>query len=360
MKRFLAILLILIMAFQLVGCSKAEEKIVERQRAVKVLEIHESENPVTLNYIGTVDAKDIVKYSFKTSGKLGKIFVEKGDKVKKGDKLAMLDMQDLNFQLSAAEATLQSAELNIKKAEDSLNYDRDLFERMKKLYKEGSISKDQYDKVKLKLDISEATYNQAKKQYEAAKTDYEYKLSLIDDATIYANQDGTIVDTLYEERELVPQGHPVVIVRSNTQVVNVGIAQKDLNKIDIGTRAVIDVDGEKAEGKITNIAEAPDKSTRTYNAEVTVKGKNFRLGSIAKVQFNIGKEKGVWIPISCIMSNGEDYVYIVKGDRAFKRTVELGKIYRDKIMVKGIKPGELIVISGMKNLNDGSKVKIQK
>jgi RND family efflux transporter MFP subunit len=359
MKRFLAILLIMSMIFPLAACSKTEETVVERARAVKVKEIQESENPVTLSYIGTVDSKDIVKYSFKTTGKLGKVFVEKGDKVKKGDKLAQLNIQDLNFQLSAAKSNLDTAKLNIKKAEDSLNYYKDLFYKMEKLYRVGGISKDQYDQIKLQKDTAETTYNQAKSQFEAAKTDYEYKLSLLEDATIYTNQDGSIVDIPYEEGELVPQGYPVVSVRSSIQIINVGIAQRDLKKIKIGTEAVIDVEGEKANGVVTNIAEAPDETTRTYNAEVTIKDKNFRLGSIAKVVFDIGKERGIWIPISAIMSDGEDYVYIVQGDRAFKRIVELGEIYEDKIMVKGVKSGELLVVSGMKNLIDGSKVNIQ-
>ncbi len=359
MKRFLVVLLMMSMIFTLAACSRAEEAIVEeKSSAVKVREIKEGENPVTLSYIGTVNSKDMIKYSFKSAEKLGSVFVEKGDEVKKGDKLAQLNMQDLNFQLSAAKSNLDAAQLNIKKAGDALSYDKDLFKKMDNLYTEGSISKDQYDQVKLKMDTSSTTYNQAKTQYEAAKTDYEHKLSLVDDATIYASQDGSVVEISFEEGERVPKETTVVITRSVSQIVNAGIAQRDLKKIGLGTEATIDVDGEKAKGIVTNIAEAPDEATRTYNAEVTVEDKSFRLGSIAKIEFNIGKESGVWIPISAIMSDGEDYVYIVEEDRAFKRIVELEKLYEDTVMVKGINPGELLVISGMKNLNDGSKTSI--
>ncbi|WP_432664649.1 efflux RND transporter periplasmic adaptor subunit [Wukongibacter baidiensis] len=361
MKRFLLVLLMMTMICTLVACSRAEEvKVEEKVMAIKVMEISERENPVLLDYIGTVNSKDMVKYSFKSTGKLGRIFVEKGDKVKRGDKLAQLDMQDLNFQLSAAKSSLDTAQLNIKKAKDALTYDKDMLNKMNELFKEGSISQDQYDQVKLKADISSTSYNQAKTQYDMAKTDYEFKLSLVDDATIYATQDGSIVETLYEVGELVPQGHPSVVVRSDVQIVNVGIAQKDLQEIEIGTEAIVDVEGERAIGKVTNISEAPDEATRTYNAEVTVEDRNFRLGSISKVSFNIGVEKGVWIPISAIMANGEDYVYIAKDDRVFKRIIELGKIYEDAVMTKGINEGELLVISGMKNLNDGSKINIEK
>lgn len=361
MKRFLLVLLMMTMMCTLVACSRAEEVVVEeRAKAIKVMEISESENPVLLSYIGTVDSKDIVKYSFKSAGKLGKVFVDKGDKVKKGDKLARLDMQDLNFQLSASKSTLDTAQLNIKKAGDALAYDKDLLNKMKDLHKEGSISQDKYDQVKLKADISATTYNQAKTQYETAKTDYEFKLSLIDDATIFATQDGNVVETLYKEGELVPKGYPAIVVRSDVQIVNVGIAQKDLKDVEIGTEAIVDIEGERAIGKVTNMAEAPDEATRTYNAEVTVEDKNFRLGSISKVSFKVGVEKGVWIPISTIMANGEDYIYIAKDDRVFRRIVELGKIYEDSVMVKGVSPGELLVVSGMKNLNDGSKINIEK
>lgn len=361
MKRFFATLLIMSMTLGLMACSKAEEVVVEEKvRAVEVTEMQETDRPLTLSYIGTVDSKDIVKYSFKTAGKLSRVFVEKGDRIKKGDKLAQLNMQDLKFQLSAAKATLDTAQLNIKKAKDALSYDMDIFNKMENLYKEGSISKDQYNQTKLKLDISQTTYNQAKSQYDATKIDYEFKLSLIDDATIHADNDGSIVDVSYEEGELVPQGYPVVIARTTNQIVNVGIAQRDLKNIKIGTQATIDIDGEKANAAITNISEAPDEDTRTYNAEVTIENKTYRLGSIVKVNFNIGNHRGLWVPITSVLSDGEEYVYIIKGDRAFKRTIVLGRIYDDYIMVeKGVERGEILVMGGMKNLSDGIKVKVK-
>ncbi|WP_176461782.1 efflux RND transporter periplasmic adaptor subunit [Anaeromicrobium sediminis] len=361
MKKFLVLLLMISTLLLLVACSKAEGTTVkEKVKAVKVEKIQQSENSVFLSYIGTVDAKDIIKYSFKTSGKIGRVFVEKGDKVKEGDKLVQLDTQDLKFQVDAAKSTLDTAQFNIKKAKDSYIYDKDYFSKMKKLYDGATISKNEYDQIKLKMDMSETTYNQAKSQYEVAKTDYEYKLSLLDDSTIYATITGSVVDTLYKERELAPEGNPVAIVRSKEQIINIGIAQKDLKKIKLGTKAISHVDGEKVNGVITNIAEAPDEDTRTYKGEITVNEKHFKLGSIAQVELNVGMEKGVWIPIASIMSDGENYVYIVKENRVYKRTVQLGNINKDHVMINGVKDGEFLVVSGMKNLNDGLKVNITK
>jgi multidrug efflux pump subunit AcrA (membrane-fusion protein) len=134
MKKFLAIFMMGIMLL-LVGCAQAEEtKPQEKVRAVKIQKVEETKNAVSLNYIGTVDSKSIMDYSFKTGGKLKKVYVKKGDEVKKGDLLAALDQEDLNLQLSAAKANLISTEENIKKAEDAMNYNKDQFNKMEKLY----------------------------------------------------------------------------------------------------------------------------------------------------------------------------------------------------------------------------------
>lgn len=363
MKKLLAILTISSMLLTLVGCAKADENIPkEKVRAVKVQKIEESKKNVTLSYIGTVDSKDITDYSFKTGGQLKKVYVEKGDKVKKGDVLAALDTKDIKFQIDVSKANLDLAKENIKKAEDSMNYNKDQFNKIEKLYNAGSVAKNQYDQIKLQRDASISTYNQSKSQYDSAKSDYEYKATLLDEAVIYAKEDGIIVNVAHEEGERIagPSMNYVTIVtlRSMKQIVNVGIAQKDLNKVNIGTKAVIDVDGDEAHGVIENIDEAPDMATRTYNAQVDVKDKNYRLGSIAKLSFDIGNETGVWVPMQSIFSDGEDYVYIVEDDRAFKRTITLLKNHEDQVMVKGIEPEEMLAISGMKNLNDGSKVNI--
>lgn len=359
MKKILAIILSFVIPFALSGCMKSEETMKEeRARAVKVIQVEETENPVTLDYIGTVDSKDIVNYSFKSGGKIGKIYVDEGDTVKKGDKLAELDMQDIRFQVNAAKANLDAASLNIKKAKDSYDYQNELFSKIEKLFKEGSISKDYFDQAKLQTDVAYSSYNQAKSKYDAAKTDYDYKKTILDEAVIYAEQDGSIVKVPFDENERVAAGNPVVVFRSKHQIINVGIAQKDLKKIEVGTKADIDIDGETASGYIESIAEAPDSATRTYNAEVKVEGKTYRLGSIGKVSFNIGNENGIWIPMNVIFSNGVDYVYVVKEDRAFKRTIDIQKNHEDKMLVEGVKEGEYLAVSGMKNISDGSKINV--
>ncbi|WP_176461737.1 efflux RND transporter periplasmic adaptor subunit [Anaeromicrobium sediminis] len=359
MKKIISLGMAFMLMFSLAGCEKAQaDEKNERVKAVKVQELATDKKPVSLDYIGTVDSKDITKYGFKSNGKVSSINVEKGHKVKVGQILATLDNSDINFQLTAAKGVLDGAELNIKKAKDALDYDREYFAKIKNLFEQKAISKDDYDKVNLKLEQSEAAYLQAQAQYEQSKADYGYKTNLMNDSVLKAKKEGVVLDLMAEENELVGSYNPVVVIRSNEQIVNVGIAQRDINKIKLGQSVEVNVEGAKASGVVTNISEVPDEESRTYNVEVTVNEGKYRLGSIANVDFPIGEESGIWVPVTAIFSNGEDYVYVVEGDRAFKRTINIEKISDNKMLVKGLKVSEKIAISGMKNLDDGSKVKI--
>jgi len=349
MKKKITLMLILMMTITMMGCSKADangDTSQEREKAVKVLKIVESQNPVQMEYVGTVDSKDVINYSFKSDGQIKKIYVKKGDIVSAGSPLAELDSQDLQFQGDTAKAAMDLAEAN-------MIYNQDLYAKMVSLHNDGAVSKNQFDKVKLEMDVAEATYRQTKEKY-------DYTASLIRDAKVYAEQDGSVVDVLFDENERTGPNEPIIIVRSGKQIINIGIPQQDLNLVKLGAAVTVDVDGEKAVGQITNISEAPDMATRTYSAEIEVPGKEFRLGSIVAAQVEVGEQNGVWIPMSAVFSDGEDYVYIIKENRAYKRTIELLNESDDKILVKGIKIGESLAVSGMKNLDDGTKVNIVK
>ena len=350
-----------VLVLGLTGCNNSQAASVkETSRAVEVVESKITEEAIAKNYIGTVDSKDLIKYSFKTAGKIESIHVKVGESISVGDPLASLDQEDLNFKLEGALAQMQGAEKSIQKAKDDLTYKRDLFNKMQSLYEKGSISKDQLDQAKLAKDVSESTYNQAQSQYKGATSAYDQVKSLMSDATIYATKNGTVVSTLYEPREMVAAGYPVVVIRSKIQVVNVGLVQKDLKDIVVGSKATVDINGVWAKGAVVSIAEVPDPATRTYKAEILVSEKQFRIGSIAKVAIDSGRVEGVWLPINIIMSDGIDYVYVVKDGRSFKQLITLKELKNDLVRVEGLQAKSKIVISGMKNISDGSKVNVVK
>jgi multidrug resistance efflux pump len=122
-----------------------------------------------------------------------------------------------------------------------------LSERTDNLYKNGAVSKDAFDQVQLKKSTTESEYLQAKSQYAAARTDYNYKSDLLNNSAIYAQQDGYIAQKICNENERVGAYTPVIIVRSGSQIVNIGIPQQELAQIKLGFSAEVIVDEETAQ-----------------------------------------------------------------------------------------------------------------
>ncbi|MBN2897692.1 MAG: efflux RND transporter periplasmic adaptor subunit [Clostridia bacterium] len=358
MKNRVTAMMIVACLLMLTGCASAMETTQNNSRSVKVQEVVVEMGKERVEYIGIVDSKDMVKYSFKTPGKIEKVYVEKGQEISAGDPLAKLDEQELSFALDAANASLKAAEYQVVQAREAYNYDKDNLKKMKALLEGSAISQDVYNQLTLKTKVSEETYKQALQKVEGLKSDAAYKLFLKEHATIVADTDGLVVEVLYEENEQVAAYYPVVVIRSVDQIVNVGIAQKDVDKLTVGIPATIDFYGHVATGRITQVADAPDSDTRTYNGEVTLTQSNYKLGAITKVTFDVGDIRGIWVPVNAILSDGEDYVYVVKDGRAFKRIVTIEQINNGKMMVEGLEVGELVVVNGMGNLLDGMAVNI--
>ncbi|WIV13424.1 biotin/lipoyl-binding protein [Proteiniborus sp. MB09-C3] len=402
MKKILSFIMIFTLVFS-IGCSNPtiNSSFEENTRPVIVETLEAKTFPILLSYIGTLQSKDLKKYSFKSTAKIKTIHVETGQYVKKGDLLIELDASDINkavdaakYQMEAAKAVYdkslkgatqeqkKQAELTVKQAQDGYNFALDSYNKILELYEAGSISKQKLDEVKLQLDNAESSLKLANEslsqvksgaseedkkaaysQYEQAKTAYEAQLSLLEDASLKSDTDGYIVDILYKEGELVPQGYPVIILRTDQQIITVGLSQQDVKKIDIGTKANITIDNINVQAYVSNVNRTVDMETLTYKTELTIddniSDKDFLLGAITKVDFKIGEEKGIWIPIANVMSDSNDYVYIVEDEHVVRKDIKIKSIYEDKILTDELILGEKLIIKGMKNVKEGYKVIIE-
>jgi RND family efflux transporter MFP subunit len=349
--RWLLALYLMILVFLISGCShQSQEEIApEKAKLVKVQEIKEDTLPVRLKYTGMTSSGEIKKYSFKVPGKLTEVNVEKGSLVHSGQKLASVSTTELSLAVQASELTVQKAEKAFLDAKDS-------YEKYQKLYEAGALPQGDLNKLKLDLDIKEASYNQAKIELQSNQI-------RMNDADLYADMDGVVVDVLFKKGEILSAGYPVIVVRAGEQKVSVGLSQNDVKKIKVGTTAHITVDGLKSQGEVTRIDAIPDTQSRTYNTEILLKehfpNDKFYLGATTQVEFELGNTQGIWIPLASVLNDGEDYVYIIQGDRAVKKNIKLLNVQGFNVQVDGLESENQLVTMGMKALKEGTKVEIQ-
>lgn len=350
-SRWYLVISLIVITFLGTGCAKQAQVEVppEKPRIVKVREVKEDKMPVRLQYTGITSTGEVKKYSFKVPGKLAEIYVEKGSSVHSGQKLASVSTTELSLAVQNSEITLQMAERAYSEARDS-------YSKYEKLFEAGALPESDLNKLKLDLDVKEATYNQAKIGLQADQI-------RLNDANLYSDMDGVVVDVLFKRGEIISAGYPVIVVRDIEQKVTVGLSQKDVKKIKVGTETQIILDGMTAQGQVTRIDSIPETQSRTYNTEILLSKPfsedKFYLGATAQVEFEMGDAQGIWIPLNSVMNDGEDYIYIIEENRAVKRNIKLLDVQGFNVRVEGLKSGEQLVIMGMKALKEGTKVELQ-
>ena len=173
MKLFCCIILGAFMVMS-ASCSH-NSKETRRMQTVKIDTVFSVEGQTPLQFPGKVKAAQDVNLSFRVSGTIGKICVEDGARVRKGQLLAQLDPTDYRIQLEATEAEYQQV-----KAEA---------ERVMALYKDNGTTPNANDKAVYGLKQITAKYQHHKDQLEYTN--------------LYAPFDGFVQKHLFDEHETV-------------------------------------------------------------------------------------------------------------------------------------------------------------
>lgn len=257
-------------------------------------------------YTGTVESD---RYSAMTSysGEITEVYIEEGDQVEYGQKLAQLDTSELSIEIKRLEAIVSGAEADLERIlkgareeevnqirqqieqqkdqiailQDQLNHAYDNHETMKSLFESGATSKKQLDDAKLVLDNAISKRDQAKSQ----KTLLEENLSLVlegateeellsaqsrvdsakwsvesikrkmEDAVITANHDGVIEAIYFNRGEQYSMTSKFAEITDISQLkLKIYVEEMNLHRVSTGDLVNIKVDYDP-EARISGIVE---------------------------------------------------------------------------------------------------------
>lgn len=241
------------------------------------------ENGNTIEATGNLEAEN-VSISAKVSGELLSLMVDEGDKIKKGDMIALVDTVKIALQLREAEAMVKLNQakydmmLNGARSEDIKQTERQVEqlqslyeqaktdkERMEKLYAEKTITKKQFDDVLTRYDVALSQYEAAKQQLKKVKhitrpeefrqaeaaleqaiARMELLKSNLSDCYVKAPSDGIIVKTFVKEGEIIaPMATLCKISDQRTMELIVYVNSIDLAKVKLGQQVDVYIDAYK-------------------------------------------------------------------------------------------------------------------
>ena len=257
--------------------------------SVNVTHIRRGSVDKEISIMGNILPEDTYYVPAKVGGDLLKIYVENGDHVKKGDPICEID----------ASKEIEAAYIQYDTA-------RSAYERMRKLYQAGDISRQNYESVK-------AQYDSAKLQYD---TKVEYSVPV-------AVGDGIVENTNMTINTAVSAGTVLCYITSEeAKEINFGVTERILPGISIGDKVTIEKSGKTYDGYISNIASLINSSNGLFNVKATITTPNdFASGIMAKVTFVYESKKNVNVLPNDIVyyEGGYAYVYVVGNDNILKK-----------------------------------------
>ncbi|MCS7232653.1 MAG: efflux RND transporter periplasmic adaptor subunit [Synergistetes bacterium] len=337
----------------------------EKSIPVEAFRVSQTKMKIMINLTGTTSAyEDIAVFPRVSGGKVIKIYKEVGDLVKNGEVLAELDTEMIDAQLKQANASKASASAAIRQAEIQVSTLRKDYERIKKLYEEEVVPKQQLDQI-------EGQYLAAKAALEVAKRKLEEVEALIRQLEltrsyhqILAPASGIISERKIEVGEIVSVSHPIFKINSISRVkVKVSVPENYLHGIKPGMGAEILADAypdRKFLGKIRLISPIVDPKTRTAEVEIEVDNKELLLkpGMFTRVKIDIGEKEVLFVPQQALKrfeGTGTYYVFIVDENRRARiKEITIGNRSEDKIeVIKGLSPNELVILTVTSGVKEG-------
>ncbi len=274
---------------------------------------------------GTIHPTAEVAVYSKFSGKLEKINKDVGDRVNKGEIIAVVEHRDLSLQVEQAEASLSVAKASYEQARVNYENAGEDLERMKNLFKDGTISRQQFDTAKNKFENTQAQLKLAEAQANNLQTaSLKLAKEKLSDSYITAPINGIITLRNYDAGAMVSTSTSsisnAIFKIEDIDVVHAltNVAEVDLQKIKEGLESQIIIaafPGQIFQGKVSRITPSLDTVTRTSAVEIEIPNKDHKLksGFFANIIISAKKVSNVLlVPKNAVLlKEGKNIVFAV-------------------------------------------------
>lgn len=311
---------------------------VEKNLGIKVIKVKRELISEAVEFPGVAveDPKNSYIVSSVVEGVLERVFIKKGDFVRKGQVIASVISPEIN----QLKSQIEIAKVKVENA-------RKILERDQMLYHEEVIPFSRYYSSKVEYENAVANLQAIEKTLSSYGTVKDNRL------LITAKESGIVLDVF------LLTGSPVGIGKEIAKISDISnimvVAQVPPEKVEmVKTGMVVTVktsNGKELVGKVNLIDYQLDPSTRRNNIQITVKNTSYILkpNMFVSVVFFQGQESGLTVPITAVIqSKGKNYVVVKKADRYLLVPITVIKKMDDKFLVSsGLSEGDDVVISGL-------------
>jgi HlyD family secretion protein len=283
----------------------------------------------TVTASGEVKPRKYVNVSSNVSGRITRLLIKEGERVKRGQVLARIDSTRLEASTRGSEAGLQAQKAEVQRAQADLEVSKLNLERNQRMHKDKLVSDQQMDQAAADYKMKEANVESLKRRIAQQEAALETVRDDLEKAVVVAPMDGAVTNLAKEEGEMVIGAQsfsPTVIMTVadlSVMECEVMVDETDIRNLALGQEAEIRVDaleGVKIKGEVTEIGSSaiPRGSTqgggtttantgnqaKDFKVKITLKDppSNIRPGLNAAADITTSrKEKVIAVPIQAVV-----------------------------------------------------------
>jgi RND family efflux transporter MFP subunit len=333
----------------LAGCDKKAENHPSADRvlpsaSVRVQAIQSKTFTSTEEVMGTIRAKVHASLEAKLSGRIDKLPVLLGQSVKAGELIARLDAPEIKARLEQAQASLQQAERDFKRA---------------------SALVDQQALTRSEFDTADSRYRMAKAAVDEAQAMMGY-------VEVLAPFDGVVTRKWVDVGDQASPGKPLVDIEDPARLqLEADVPEAIAAKVKPNDRMTIRVgrDAEELSGTVVEIAPIADPVSRTFRMKLDLPSapaesgaqRSLMSGQFARLLVPVGQRSSLRVPASAVVHRGQlDIVFVVADQRAQMHLVKPGReINQETEILSGLDQGDSVVVEGAQQLLDGQTVTLK-
>ncbi|HQO38254.1 MAG TPA: efflux RND transporter periplasmic adaptor subunit [Candidatus Omnitrophota bacterium] len=338
-----------------------EEPILPQVRTLKLKAVDFKD---VLPVMGTIKGVTEIPLKFEINGVVKQINFREGERIKAGDLVASIDSKDVELKVAYAKSKFNAAQAAYNSVQKQLEIHR-------KLYEAGAIIKSKMEQIE--LEVESARY-----QLETTRSEEELASNEMRKTFLYAVKDGVMGARDAEEGEFVtPQDKVATIYEINEVFVEVGVVERDIDKIKLGQIARVFVDAYPAlafEGVVAYVYPVVEGKSRTLTVKIKVPNPKSLLlpGMFARAEMSIVElPHALMIPASALISSGGLTLLSVIPSRTIKEAedeltgiaqivkVTTGYLSSDYAqIIEGAGENDLVILEVQGELKENAPVKI--
>jgi len=355
------------------GCSREQPKeattqdSTEQAIAISTKPVATREVRRTVEMVGTLGGWEEVTISNEAPGIIQQVMVDLGDKVKKGQRLVLLDPREAKLALAQAEANLQAAKKALTQAQAEWR-DADInLKRIKELHSEGIIATSQLDVAQTRFDAIEAQVRAREADIDRYQAMVDFAHKRLSDTEVLAPIAGEVRQRLVSSGEAVKEKTPLFQLVITEPLKFQGTVPERFAP-DIKMEQPVDLQVEAFAdrvfpGRVLRVSPAVDAQTRSLSLEIKVPNAQGMLkpGFFAKGQILTGVDPhAVFAPEEAVYTFvGITKAFVVQDGTVQERQVKTGSRKEGWVEItEGLQNGEIVATSNLPQLYQGAKITV--